>query len=75
MITNIDDNVGRLLAKLKEWELERDTLVIFMTDNGGTGGRAGLQRRHARAEGHAVPGRHPRAGLLPLAGHAEAGAT
>lgn len=38
MITNIDDNVGRLRAQLKEWELERDTLLIFMTDNGGTGG-------------------------------------
>jgi len=34
MITNIDDNVGRLLAKLKELDIERDTLVIFMTDNG-----------------------------------------
>jgi len=38
MITNIDDNVGRLLAKLREWGIERDTLVIFMTDNGGTAG-------------------------------------
>ena len=38
MITNIDDNVGRLVAKLKEWELERDTILIFMTDNGGTAG-------------------------------------
>ncbi len=38
MIANIDDNVGRLLAKLKEWGLERDTLVVFMNDNGGTGG-------------------------------------
>ena len=34
MITNIDENVGRLMAKLKEWNLEKDTLVIFMTDNG-----------------------------------------
>jgi arylsulfatase A-like enzyme len=34
MITNIDDNVGILLDKLREWELERNTLVIFMTDNG-----------------------------------------
>ena len=40
MITNIDDNFGRLLGKLKEWGLERDTLVIFMTDNGGTAGVA-----------------------------------
>ncbi len=38
MIANIDDNVGRLLAKLNDWGLERDTLVIFMNDNGGTAG-------------------------------------
>lgn len=38
MIANIDDNIGRLLEKLKEWGLERDTLVIFMNDNGGTAG-------------------------------------
>lgn len=36
MISNIDDNVGKLLAKLKDWGLERDTLVIFLSDNGGT---------------------------------------
>jgi len=34
MITNIDDNVGRLVRKLDEWELTEKTLVIFMTDNG-----------------------------------------
>ena len=38
MIANIDDNVGRLLAKLDEWNLTRDTLVIFISDNGGTVG-------------------------------------
>jgi len=38
MIANIDDNTGRLLAKLTEWGIERDTLVIFMNDNGGTAG-------------------------------------
>ncbi len=38
MIANIDDNVGKLLDKLKEWGLEKDTLVIFMNDNGGTAG-------------------------------------
>ena len=38
MIANIDDNVGRLLSKLKEWGIERDTLVVFMNDNGGTAG-------------------------------------
>ena len=34
MVANIDENVGRLLAKLRELDLERDTIVIFMTDNG-----------------------------------------
>jgi len=34
MVTNIDDNVGRLLAKLKELKLEENTIVIFLTDNG-----------------------------------------
>ena len=41
MIENIDDNVGRLMSCLKEWGLEENTLVIFMSDNGfvsaGTG--------------------------------------
>ena len=34
MIENIDDNVGRLMAKLDEWKLVDNTIVIFMTDNG-----------------------------------------
>ncbi|HUQ69054.1 MAG TPA: arylsulfatase [Planctomycetaceae bacterium] len=38
MITNIDDNVGRLMQQLKDSRLERNTLVIFMTDNGSATG-------------------------------------
>lgn len=38
MVSNIDDNMGKLLAKLKALGIEKDTLVIFMNDNGGTGG-------------------------------------
>ena len=34
MITNIDENVGRLLEKLGELGLEDETIVIFLTDNG-----------------------------------------
>ena len=34
MIENIDTNFGTLLGKLAEWGIEKDTLVIFMTDNG-----------------------------------------
>jgi arylsulfatase len=38
MVTNIDENVGRLLAKLDDWKLAPRTLLIFLTDNGGTAG-------------------------------------
>ena len=34
MVANIDSNTGRLLARLRELDLERDTILIFMTDNG-----------------------------------------
>jgi arylsulfatase len=36
MISNIDDNVGTLIARLQQWGLEKDTLLIFLTDNGST---------------------------------------
>ena len=38
MVANIDDNIGLLLAKLDSLGLTKDTLVVFMNDNGGTGG-------------------------------------
>jgi arylsulfatase A-like enzyme len=38
MIANIDENVGRLLSRLKELGLEENTILVFMTDNGTSGG-------------------------------------
>ena len=38
MIANIDDNVGHLLARLDALDLAKNTLVVFMNDNGGTNG-------------------------------------
>jgi arylsulfatase len=38
MVANIDDNVGKLLDRLRALGLEQNTLVVFMNDNGGTGG-------------------------------------
>ena len=58
MITNIDENMGRLLAKLREWGLEENTVVIFMTDNGTSGGLSGGTRGSKGSEydgGHRVP--------------------
>lgn len=34
MVTNIDDNIGRLLKTLEELKLTEKTIVIFMSDNG-----------------------------------------
>jgi arylsulfatase B len=35
MLSNLDDGVGRILAELRDRSLERETLVFFLSDNGG----------------------------------------
>lgn len=35
MVSAVDDGVGRVLARLRELGLERNTLVFFLSDNGG----------------------------------------
>jgi arylsulfatase A-like enzyme len=39
MVTNLDDNLGRLLARLDELKRAGDTVVVFLTDNGPAGAR------------------------------------
>ncbi|WP_417729726.1 arylsulfatase [Rosistilla oblonga] len=34
MCENIDDNVGRMLAKLDQWQIADNTIVIYFCDNG-----------------------------------------
>jgi len=61
MIANLDENIGRLEVMLRESGLRENTILVFMTDNGGTGGisvfNAGM--RGAKASlyegGHRVP--------------------
>jgi arylsulfatase A-like enzyme len=59
MITELDENVGRLIEKLKALGIERDTIVIFMTDNGTSAGHfsAGMRGRKGSEfdGGHRVP--------------------
>lgn len=45
MIASVDESVGKILTVLEELKLEKDTLVIFSSDNGGVGGyiREGLR--------------------------------
>ena len=42
MIACMDDNVGRMLKVLKDNKLEQDTLIFFLSDNGGYPGNASL---------------------------------
>jgi len=37
MVANIDHNLGKLTAKLRALNIERDTVLVFLTDNGPTG--------------------------------------
>ena len=39
MCENIDWNVGRLLSKLRELRLEKNTIVVYFSDNGPNGSR------------------------------------
>jgi len=41
MVTNIDDNIGRLRKKLEQLNLTENTIVIFMSDNGSANDKKG----------------------------------
>jgi arylsulfatase A-like enzyme len=50
MITNIDENMGRLTEKLAEWGLAENTILIFTTDNGTAAGVARARKGKRGAE-------------------------
>jgi len=52
MIENIDENMGLLLTKLDEWGLSDNTVLIFMSDNGTTGGGSDRKGSADLAKGH-----------------------
>jgi arylsulfatase len=61
MIANLDENLGKLDVFLRETGLRDNTILIFMTDNGATGGfnvhNAGMRGRKTQIYegGHRVP--------------------
>ncbi|MBE3069193.1 MAG: arylsulfatase [Planctomycetes bacterium] len=50
MIANLDENVGRLLARLKDLGLAENTVVVFLTDNGPDGRQEGRYDAGLRAQ-------------------------
>lgn len=73
MIENIDENVGRLMGHLKKWDLMENTVVIFMSDNGMTGGGSG---RLGQSLGKSSDGKQMlpfNAGMKGLKGSADEG--
>ena len=54
MVAAVDDSVGRILAKLAEWQLSENTVVIFFSDNGGLCTRPASSKKNGK--GAAGPG-------------------
>lgn len=54
MVAAVDDSVGRILAKLDEWQLSDNTVVIFFSDNGGLCTRPASSKKNGK--GAAGPG-------------------
>lgn len=51
MVDRVDQNIGRILGKLKELKKDDNTLIIFISDNGAQGGFAGYSRKPQRNTG------------------------
>jgi arylsulfatase len=81
MLHNIDQNVGKILARLEALGIAKDTLVVFMNDNGGTAGtkvfNAGMRAQKGTAYMGGIraisfwrlPGRFQPADVKALAAH------
>ncbi|MEZ5354509.1 MAG: sulfatase-like hydrolase/transferase [Bryobacteraceae bacterium] len=44
LVTHMDDAIGEIVAQVKQYGLDNDTLVVFISDNGGTGKNNGPLR-------------------------------
>lgn len=50
MIEHIDFNLGQLFNQLEKWDLMENTIIVFTSDNGMTGGGCGLRGRAGRPQ-------------------------
>ena len=56
MVSAMDDGIGRLLAALREEGIERETLLVWASDNGGTRNLSESNRPFRGAKGSAFEG-------------------
>lgn len=49
MVTNIDDNIGRLIQSLKDKDIYNNTILVFLTDNGPQQNRYKLGLRELKS--------------------------
>lgn len=68
MIQNIDKNVGKLMQWLEIKGMAKNTIVIFMNDNGGTGGIQVYNANMRGAKGDIYDGGHRAACFIHWAG-------
>jgi arylsulfatase len=51
MVDRVDQNIGRVLATLKELKKDDNTLIVFISDNGAQGGYSNNNRKPQRNSG------------------------
>ena len=73
MIENIDENMGLLLDRLADWKLMKNTVVIFMSDNGMAPGGSGVAGQRLGALPDGTPLRGFNAGMKGYKGSVEEG--
>ncbi|MEQ8847925.1 arylsulfatase [Botrimarina sp.] len=73
MVENIDENVGRLLDRLAEWDLTESTVVVFMSDNGTVAAGAGEEGEQIGRTPEGQPLRAYNAGMAGMKGSVDEG--
>jgi arylsulfatase len=73
MIENIDDNVGMLMNHLEQHKLLENTVIVFMSDNGMTGGGSGKPNTAMGKSVDGVEMRPYNAGMKGLKGSPDEG--
>lgn len=71
MCENIDDNIARILHTLEQYQLEQDTIVMFMCDNGANSNRFNGNMRGRKGSLHEGGMRVPC--FVRWSGHIQAG--